>query len=82
MRVCKKLDKQRESLSPNIDNFLAFFIVFEWGRILKSAMDKNEVNCNAKLRSNYFSVNVFLLAIVFRQQILKNQKFQAKLLVF
>ena len=36
----KKLDKQRESFSPNSDNFLAFFIVFEWGRILESAMDK------------------------------------------
>ena len=46
--VCKKLDKQRESFSPNTDNFLAFFIIFEWDRILKSAMDKNEVKCNAK----------------------------------
>ena len=25
----KKLDKQRKSFSPNNDNFLAFFIVFE-----------------------------------------------------
>ena len=38
--ICKKLDKRRESFSPNTDNFLAFFIVFEWGRILESAMDK------------------------------------------
>ena len=37
---CKKLDKQQESFSPNTDNFLAFFTVFEWGRILESAMDK------------------------------------------
>ena len=26
--------------SPNTDSFLAFFIVFEWGRISESAMDK------------------------------------------
>ena len=32
--------RQEESFLPNTDNFLAFFIVFEWGRILKSAMDK------------------------------------------
>ena len=38
--VCKKLDKRRASFSPNTDNFLTFFIVFEWGRILESAMDK------------------------------------------
>ena len=38
--VCKKLYKRWESFSPNTDNFLAFFIVFEWGRILESAMDK------------------------------------------
>ena len=36
----KKLDKRWESFSPTTDNFLAFFIVFEWGRILESAMDK------------------------------------------
>ena len=54
------------------------FIVFEWGRILKSAMDKNEVKCNTKLRSNYFSVNVSVLAIVFRQQISKNRQFEGK----
>ena len=38
--VCKKLDKRQDSFSPSADNFLAFFIVFEWGRILESAMDK------------------------------------------
>ena len=38
--LCKKLDKRWESFSPNTDNFLAFFIVFEWGRILESEMDK------------------------------------------
>ena len=32
--------------------FLAFFIVFEWSRILESAMDKQEVKCNAKLSRN------------------------------
>ena len=69
--VFKKLDKQKESFSPNTENFLAFFIVFEWGRILKSEMEKNEVKCNTKLRSNYFSVNVSVLAIAFRQQISK-----------
>ena len=36
----KKLYKWRESFSPNNDNFLAFFIIFEWGGILESAMDK------------------------------------------
>ena len=77
------LGKQRESFSPNTDNFLAFFIVFEWGRMLKSAMDKNEVKYDAKLHSsNYFSVNVFILAIVFRQQIKKTFRFQTKLSVF
>ena len=70
------------SFSLNTDNFLVIFIVFEWGRILKSAMDKNEVKCNTKLRSNYFSVNVSVLAIVFRRQISKNQQFQGKLSVF
>ena len=30
--------------------------------------------CNAKLCPNYFSVNVSILAIAFRQQILKNPK--------
>ena len=34
------LDKWRESFSPNTDNFLPFFIIFEWGRILESAKDK------------------------------------------
>ena len=38
--VCKKLDKRRELFSPNTDNVLAFFIFFEWGRILESAMDE------------------------------------------
>ena len=34
-------------------------------------MDKHEVNCNAKLRHNCFSVNVSVLAVVFRRQIKK-----------
>ena len=63
----KKLNKQREPFSPNTDNCLAFFIAFEWGRILKSVMDKKEVKCNAKLRSNCFCVKIFVLAIVFRR---------------
>ena len=50
--VRKKLDKQRESFSPNTNNFLASFIVLEQGRILESAMDKQEVKFNAKLRRN------------------------------
>ena len=37
---CKKVDKPGEFFLPNTDNFLAFFIVFEWGRILESGMDK------------------------------------------
>ena len=48
-----------------------FFIVFEWGRILESAMDKYEVKCNARLRPNYFSVNISVLVVVFRRQISK-----------
>ena len=31
---------KQESFSPNTDNFLAFFVVFELGKILESAMDK------------------------------------------
>ena len=42
----------KKALLPKTDNFLAFFIVFEWGRILGSAMDKQEVKCNAKSRRN------------------------------
>ena len=38
--LCKKLDQRQESFSPNTNNFSAFFSVFEWGRILESAMDK------------------------------------------
>ena len=36
----EKLDKQRESFLPNAGNFLAFFIIFEWGRIFVIAIDK------------------------------------------
>ena len=36
--------------------FLSVFNVFEWGRILKGAMDIQEEKYNAKLCSNYFSV--------------------------
>ena len=63
---------------PNTDNFLAFFIVFEWSRISESEMDKQEVICNAELRHNYFSVNVSILAVVFCQKIKKNQQFCLK----
>ena len=61
-------DQQRESFSPNTNNFLLFFIVFDWGKILKSAVAKNEVKCNAKLSFYYFFVNVSVLAIAFHQQ--------------
>ena len=37
---------------------------------------------NAKLRPYYFSVNLSVLAVVFRRQISKNRQFQAKLSVF
>ena len=36
----KKLDQRQELFSPYIDNLLAFFIIFEWDRILESAMYK------------------------------------------
>ena len=41
-------------------------------------MDKQEVKCNANLRSNYFSVDVSVLAVVFRRQIQKNRQFCLK----
>ena len=31
-------------------------------------MDKHEVKCNVKLRNSYFSVNILVLAVVFRRQ--------------
>ena len=40
MSVFKILVKWRESFSPNTDNILAFFIAFEWDRVLESVMDK------------------------------------------
>ena len=52
LEICKKLDRRRELFSPNTDNILAYFIVSEWGRILESVMDKQEVRFNAKLRRN------------------------------
>ena len=45
-------------------------------------MDKKEVKCNEKLRRNKFSVNVSVLAVVFRQQFSKNRQFQAQLSFF
>ena len=78
----KKLVQQRESFLRNTDNFSAFFIVFEWGKILESVMDKLEVKYNVKLCPNYFPVNISVLAVVFRRQFLKNQQFQAKLSLF
>ena len=61
--------------SPNTNNFLAFFIVFEWGSILETAMDKLEVICNAELCPNYFSVNVFVRAVVFPDKFQKPDNF-------
>ena len=40
------------------------------------------MKCYAKLRCNYFSVNVSVLVNVFCRQFSKNQQFQAKLLFF
>ena len=37
---------------------------------------------NTKLRLDYFSVNVSILAVVFHQKISKHQQFQAKLFFF
>ena len=45
-------------------------------------MDKKEVKCNAKLRPNYFSVNVSVLAVVFHGEFSKNQQIQPKLSIF
>ena len=80
--ILQKLVQQRESFLRNTDNFLALFIVFEWDRILESGMDKWEVKCNVKLCPYCFSVNVFVLAIVFRRQFLENRQLQAKLSFF
>ena len=71
----KKSHKRRELFSTNTNNFLAFFIVFEWGRILESAMDKFKVKRNAKLCPNYFYVNVSILAVVCHGQISKTHNF-------
>ena len=38
--------------------------------------------CNAELCPNYFSVNVSVLTVVFRRQILKNQQFCLKIVGF
>ena len=40
---------------------------------------KEDVKGNANFCSNYFSVNVSVLAVVFRQQIKKPQQFHIKL---
>ena len=66
--VCKKLDKRQKSFSPNSDNFLVFFIVFEWEELRKVQW----INSNAELRRNYFPVNVSVLTVVFLQQISTN----------
>ena len=70
-----KIDKRRGLFLPNTDNFLAFFIVFEWGRIFEYTTKKREVKYNAKLRPNYISVHVSVLAVVFRQPISKKPTF-------
>ena len=48
------------------------------GQNLESAMDEYEVKCKTALRSDYFSVNNSVLAVVCRRQILKNRKFFLK----
>ena len=60
------------------NNFLAFFIVFEWGRSFENAIDTQEVKCNAKLRPNYFSVKVSVLAVAFHQKISSTNNFRKK----
>ena len=45
-------------------------------------MDKNEVKCNAKLHSDYFSLNFSVLAIVFRRQISKSRQISGKIVGF
>ena len=37
-----KIDKRRGLFLPNTDNFLAFFIVFEWGRIFEYTTKKGK----------------------------------------
>ena len=58
------------------NNFLAFFIVFEWGRSFENAIDTQEVKCNAKLRPNYFSVKVSVLAVSFHRKISSTNNFR------
>ena len=48
-----------------------FLIDFKWVRIFESAADKLEVKYNVQSYPNYFSVNVYVLVVVFRQQISK-----------
>ena len=54
----------QESFLLNTDNFLVLFIVFEYGSIFESAVDKQTVKCNLQSPLNYFSVNVYVLSIV------------------
>ena len=68
IKACKKLGKQRELLRPNTGNILVLIIVFQWGRIYESAVDKSELKCNAKLHPSYFSVNVNKLVVKFRRK--------------
>ena len=58
--------------------FLSIFYCFRWTSLFESAMDKYEVKFNAKLRPNFFSVNVTLLAVVFGRQISQNRLFYMK----
>ena len=63
IKVCKTLDKLKELFSRNSDNFLVFFIVFEWIRILESAVD--EKKNDPKLHRDKFSMNVNVFVDVF-----------------
>ena len=60
---------------PNIENLLALFIIFEWGRILWKV---HWINRKWNVMQNYFSVNVSIVAVVNRRQISKNRQFQIK----
>ena len=43
--------------------------------LLKNVIDNWEVKCNAESCPNYFSVNVYMLVVVFHQQIFKTCQF-------
>ena len=50
--------------------------------LLKNVIDNWEVKCNAESCPNYFSVNIYMLVVVFHQQIFKTCQFWQNLLLF